>query len=95
MALRLLLDRALGLGLRGATDEAAFLDFEPARLEDRLPEVEGDLGEALDRRDLFFVAVVRPCAAGGGRLCVLDLGGDPGWVASGSGGRWQRCCIYR
>ena len=85
MAVRLLFGVALGLGLGGAADEPAFLDFEAARFEDGLPEMEGDFGDAFDRRDLLLVAVVRPCTASSGRLCVLDLGGDPGWVVGWRG----------
>ena len=86
MAQRLLFRGALGLGLGlgGAADEAAFLDLEPARLEDGLPEVEGDFGDALDGRDLLFVGIVsvRVCigAACGGGFGVLDLRRDSGRV---------------
>ena len=95
MAVRLLLGGALGLGLGRAADEPAFLDFEPARLEGGLPEVEGDFRDALDGRDLLLVAVVRARVGGSaGSRClgVLDLGGDPGWVVGWRGrGRRERC----
>ena len=102
VALRLLLCGALRLRLGGAADEAAFLDLEPARFEDGLPEVEGDFGDALDGRDLLFVGVVsvRVCigvdanAACGGGFGVLDLGGDSGRVVCWGGGGRGRGCVY-
>ena len=98
MPLRLLLGGALRLGLGRAADEPAFLDFEPARLEDRLPEVEGDLWNALDGRDLLLVTVIRPRVRGaacGGRLGVLNLGGDPGRVVGWRGRGWRGRCVCR
>ena len=83
MPLSLLLVRHLRLGR--AADEPAVLDLEPARLQDGLPEVEGDGGDAFDGGDLFLFFVCarvrvrlrgRACApsSGSGGFCVLDLG---------------------
>ena len=54
MSLRLLLRGALGQQLGRAPDEAAFLNLEPARLEDGLPKVEGDLEDTFDGGNVFL-----------------------------------------